>query len=237
MKSDVKTQLKDPWVDLKYKKPSKKQEIEYNQTFRQSEKLKFFQRAFDFLYSNNINGDYFEFGVHTARTFRFVLRETIIKNMKMNFHAFDSFKGLPDHGNNSKQNQWYLKGLLSTSEKEFRHLISKYSNNKSVLLHKGLYEKTLDKNLISKFKKQNLKVSLINIDCDLEKSVEQSLDFALKFIQDGTILYIDDYYTTYKGHPKKGIPKIVKNLFKKNKIIYNDWHLVTGTGKSFLLYR
>ena len=52
MKSEIKNIFKEPWVDISFKRPTKKQEIEYNQTFRQSEKLKFFQRAFDFLYNN-----------------------------------------------------------------------------------------------------------------------------------------------------------------------------------------
>lgn len=91
MKSEIKTILKEPWVQLDLVNQDKKQEIEYSQTFRQSEKLKFFQRAFDFLYSNKILGDYFEFGCHRARTIRFALREFIIRQMKMNFFAFDSF--------------------------------------------------------------------------------------------------------------------------------------------------
>ncbi len=121
----------------------------------------------------------------------------------MNFYAFDSFEGLPNHGNNDKQNIWHLKGLLRTSDKNFKKIISSYTKYKKVKLYKGFYEDTLNNNLISKFKKENINVSFINIDCDLEKSVNSSLNFALKFFQDGTILYIDDYYTTYKGHPKK----------------------------------
>ena len=237
MKSEIKNILKEPWVDLNFTKPTKKQEIEYNQTFRQSEKLKFFQRAFDFLYNNKINGDYFEFGCHRARTFRFALRESIIKNIPMNFHAFDSFKGLPDHGNNDKQNTWHTKGLLSTSDKDFKKLISKYSKFKKVSLYKGYYEDSLDKSLFLSFQKKKITASLINIDCDLEKSVSCSLDFSLNFIQDGTVLYIDDYYDTYNGHPKKGIPLVVNKLFKKHKIIFEPWYNAAGCGKSYLLYK
>jgi O-methyltransferase len=237
MKSEIKNILKEPWVDISFKRPTKKQEIEYNQTFRQSEKLKFFQRAFDFLYNNKISGDYFEFGCHKARTFRFALREAIIKNMQMNFHAFDSFEGLPDHGNNDKQNTWHLKGLLSTSDKNFKKMISSYTKYKKVKLYKGFYEDTLNNNLISKFKKKNIIASLINIDCDLEKSVNSSLNFALKFIQDGTILYIDDYYDTYRGHPKKGVPLVVNKLLKKYEILFEPWYNAAGCGKSYLLYK
>ena len=51
------------------------------------------------------------------------------------------------------------------------------------------------------------------------------------------MLYIDDYYTTYKGDNRKGIPKIINQLLKKNKIHYQPWHLIGAFGKSFLLYK
>jgi O-methyltransferase len=189
------------------------------------------------LYSNKIVGDYFEFGCHTARTFRFALKESIVRQMKMDFYAFDSFEGLPDHKNNKKQNSWHMPGLLSTSETQFKKLVSKFYKHRRIHTIKGFYEKTLNNNLKKKLKKNKVKVSIINIDCDLEKSVSKSLDFALKFIVNGTILNIDDYYTTYKGDPRKGIPKIVKSLLKKNKIIHENWYQSGSCGRSILLYR
>jgi len=108
-----------------------------------------------------------------------------------------------------------MPGLLDTLEKQFKNLVSKFSKYRKINTFKGFYEKTLNNNLEKKLKKNQVKASFINIDCDLDKSVSKSLDFALKFIANGTILYIDDYYTTFKGDPRKGIPKIVKSLLKK----------------------
>tara|TARA_A100001011_G_C14045229_1_gene729495 strand:+ start:57 stop:272 length:216 start_codon:yes stop_codon:yes gene_type:complete len=48
---------------------------------------------------------------------------------------------------------------------------------------------------------------------------------------------IDDYYTTYKGDPRKGIPTVVSKLIKKHKLYFENWHLIGGFGKSFLLYK
>ena len=67
--------------------------------------------------------------------------------------------------------------------------------------------------------------------------MKESLSFALKFIVNGTILYVDDYYNVYNGDPRKGNPKVVKNLLKKNKIYFEPWHIVGTCGKSFLLYK
>ena len=49
---------------------------------RQKYKYEFFQKAFDLIYDNTIQGDYFEFGVHRARTFRFALSQAKRRNMK-----------------------------------------------------------------------------------------------------------------------------------------------------------
>ncbi len=155
----------------------------------------------------------------------------------MNFFAFDSFQGLPCHKNNYNQNPWHMPGLLSTSKKEFKKLVKKFSKYRKITTIKGFYDVSLNKKLYEDLKAKKVISSFINIDCDLEKSVQKSLDFSLKFITNGTILYVDDYYTTYKGDSRKGIPKIVKILLKKNKITYEHWYQSGSCGKSFLLYK
>lgn len=236
MKSDIKTVLKEPWIDLTIRK-SKKSSIQYNQTYRQKEKYNFFQKAYDFLLANNIKGSYFEFGCHRARTFRYALRESIIKNLKQDFYAFDSFQGLPDEKNNQQQNKNFSAGLLKTNKSNFLKLVSKYKKKRKIYVYDGFYEDSLNKQLIAKFKLNKTIASFINLDCDLEKSVKESLNFALKFIVNGTILYVDDYYNVYNGDPRKGNPKAVRNLLKKNKIYFEPWHIVGTCGKSFLLYK
>ncbi len=237
MKCDIKTISSEPYIDLKSKKFSKKNEIIYNQTLRNKSKYNFFQKAFDFIYDNRVEGDYFEFGTHRARTFRFCLREANIKNMDMNFFAFDSFKGLPKVKDNYKQNHQWLPNMLVTDEKKFIKMVKPHLNNRKLHIIKGFYSKSLNKKLIKKFKEKKYKASLITIDCDLKESVRDSLDFALNFMTNGTILYIDDYYGTYKGDPRKGNPKVVKDLLKKHKVFYEPWNLVASISKSFLLYK
>ena len=60
----------------------------------------------------------------------------------------------------------------------------------------------------------NVKACFINFDCDLMQSVDQALKFSMNFIQEGTILYFDDYFSSYKGNPNKGIPNVIKKRFK-----------------------
>ena len=234
-KSQIIQSIKEPFVKLKF--PKNKDKIIYNQTYRQSCKLSFFQSAFDFLYTNNISGEYFEFGIHKARTFRFALYESYIRDLNMDFYAFDSFKGLPDDKNNHNQNIYLKKKLLKTSILDFKKMIQPYVKKRNINIISGFYSDTLNRSLLNKFKLNKIKVSMINLDCDLNKSVRDALNFSLNFIQNGTILYVDDYYLTFKGHPLKGNPKIVKDLLKKHNIIYEPWHICGTVGKSFLLYK
>ena len=78
------------------KKINKNFTIKYNQILRQRYKLDFYEKTFDYIYNNHHYGDYFEFGVHKARTFKMALIISKIKGINMNFYGFDSFQGLPN---------------------------------------------------------------------------------------------------------------------------------------------
>ena len=126
---------------------------------------------------------------------------------------------------------------MKTNKNSFLKLISKYRNYRNIYVYEGFYQDILNKKLINKFQGDKIKTSFINIDCDLEKSVRDSLNFSLKFIVNGTILYVDEYYSIFNGDPRRGNPKAVTELLKKNKIFFEPWHLVGACGKSFLLYK
>lgn len=226
----------EPFVELKIPK-NRFGKIVYNQIYRQNYKHSFFQSAFDFLYSNNIEGDYFEFGIHKARTFRFALYESYVRDLKMDFYAFDSFEGLPNSKNFEMQNKLFKPKLLKTNVNQFKKLIKPYVLKRNIEIIKGYYSSTLNKMLLYKFKQKKIKASMINIDCDLNESVRDSLRFALNFVQNGTVLYIDDYYLTFQGSPFKGNQKIVSDLLNQFKIHYEPWHVCGSSGKSFLLYK
>jgi hypothetical protein len=236
MLSDIRQKFSEPYIKLPILK-KKDNFVIYNQTFRQKEKYLFFQKAFDYLYSNSIQGDYFEFGIHKARTFRFALVESYIRKIKMDFYAFDSFAGLPDVKNYKQQNIFFAKKKLCTSIVQFKRLIKNYAKNRKIEIIPGFYNLSLNRILIKKLKKKKVVSSFINIDCDLNESVKQSLDFSLNFARIGTILYVDDYYLTYSGSVKKGNPLIVKKLLKKHGFFAEPWHIVGSSGKSFLLQK
>lgn len=65
-----------------------------------------------------------------------------IKTNKMNFYAFDSFRGLPDLTtcggvDNIKENKNYIPFNLKTNEKDFDRLIKKNISRRKILKIKG----------------------------------------------------------------------------------------------------
>ena len=87
-----------------------------------------------------------------------------------------------------------------------------------------------------RLKKNGTKACLINFDCDLTQSVDEALKFSMNFFQEGTILYFDDYFSSYKGNPNKGIPNIIKKRFKNSKFNIVEYLNVGYAAKSFIVY-
>src|ERR1700688_1434006 len=113
----------EPWVVLPdgaaLKDWGREDEIAYNQSNRQTEKALFFRRTFDFLTDNRVHGDYFEFGCHRCRTFRMALTEARRHNVAtMEFHAVDSFEGVPEPTRDTSVEIW-KRGALTASESAF----------------------------------------------------------------------------------------------------------------------
>jgi hypothetical protein len=229
------------FISSHIKKISKKNTVKYNQILRQKSKFEFYDKAFDYIYNNDHNGDYFEFGVHKARTFNMALIISKIKSINMDFYAFDSFKGLPDlratdDGDNLKDNKNYIPFSLKTTEKIFDELIKKNVYGRKIIKIKGFYKDSLNKDLIKKFYKEKIKASFMCVDCDLGKSIIESLNFSFKFMINGCVLYIDDYFNLASGDPKNMLEKKIKEIGKKNKKTLIDWHLIGSFGKSYLVF-
>ncbi len=234
--------LDEPFCSLdnaeKLKNWSKDDEINWNQTHRQTDKYKFYIRAFDFLTDNKIGGDYFEFGCHRARTFRMAITEARHHNLdKMNFLAFDSFEGLPTNdGDHGIGNKWDA-GQLTTTQDNFLNLIKDhgiYIDN--VKLFPGFYQQSLNQELTKKIRKLYNPASFICIDCDLYESAVPVFKFIDDFIQEGTIIYLDDYWVGYKGNPNKGVSKAFKEFRGFSKFKFEPYLNIGWLGKSFIAY-
>lgn len=234
---------REPWVHIpgrELQNWGKQQEIEYNQQNRQAEKLKFFVNAFDFLTDNRVQGEYWEFGCHRARTFRMALSEARKHSLAaMKFVAFDSFEGLPEPDKEQVVEIW-KKGALCTTESEFRQMIEDLGVYvDKVDLVKGFYEDSLNLQLIKQFTSEGRIPALVNVDCDLYESAREAFRFLLLFVQPGLQIYLDDYYAGYKGSPLEGVRLAFREFENKLADLGMNVtpHMQVGWwGKSFIVY-
>ncbi len=231
--------LGEPWVAIPpskfFSKHTKQDEISFNQQLRQTEKYHFYQLAYDFLNENRIIGDYHEFGCHRCRTFRMALSEAKRHGMdQTKFYAYDSFEGLPQTTSTPSQETWSA-GALKTEETEFLNLIENHGIYiDSVKTIRGMYDQTLSRELS---KELSSKASFICVDCDLYESAKPVFDYIPDLIQDGTVLYIDDYYTGYKGDPRKGVARAFSESSLNDHFLLTPFRQIGWWGKSFLLHR
>lgn len=234
---------REPWVHLEDGKAlagwGRADEIAYNQMNRQRHKRDFFVNAFDFLTDNGIIGSagvlrepgaYYEFGCHRARTFRMALTEARKHNLDdMLFYAFDSFEGLPTAAPTAMGARW-APGALKTSQAEFRALIDRHGIYVDrVHLVPGFFDKLPTP---ADFPP----ASLVTVDCDLGESAVPVFEFIAPLIREGTIVYVDDWFSGYRGNPLKGIARAF-HVFS----IHGGWgfqpHMNVGWfGRSFIAY-
>ena len=184
----------------------------------------------DYIVENDLDGSYFEFGTHRARTFTMVMS---LDNFYATNHgstggsltlksgggymdkyfAFDSFEGWPSDTQVSEHPQ-YAPGGAKTSEADFLNLLTSYGQSiERVELIPGFYENSLTQSLSNKFIQEQVKASLVTVDCNLYKSYKSVFAWVDEFMQPGTVLYLDDL-NTFRAQPDQG-PKLAFNEYKK----------------------
>ena len=218
--------------------------------------------AGDFVFSENIDGDYLEFGVFKGDSF--IEAYEVCENAKkwnskkfnqlafenkknandnferlnvkkdMRYFAFDSFEGLPKETGEDGKHPRFHEGRFKSSKNFF--LSSCKLNNldlSKVIVCEGFYENSLNKNFLNA---HNLhKAAIVMIDCDLLSSTKQVLNFITPILQNGTILIFDDWFT-YKGIKNKGQQKAVSDWLIQNKDISIVEHARYGKSqKSFIV--
>jgi O-methyltransferase len=232
----------EPWVKLEDGKAlagwGRDEEIAYNQANRQTRKLEFYQQVFDFLTDNRVFGDYHEYGCHRVRTFRMALTEARRHNLnEMKFYAFDSFEGLPEVENEVSVPFWQ-KGALATSEQEFLRLVKEHGIYvENVRTVKGYYSDSLTKKLQKQLVAAGAKVSLVCVDCDLYESAVPVFRFIEPLLQEGTVIYLDDYYAGHKGSPLKGVPRAFHEHERVSAFEFESYMHIGWWGRSFIAYR
>jgi O-methyltransferase len=156
---------------------------------------------------------------------------------KMNFYAFDSFEGLPEVENETAVPFWQ-KGALTTSEDQFMGMIREHKIYVDrVHTIKGYYSDSLTAALRESFVSKGSKVSLVNIDCDLYESAVPVFNFLEPLLQDGTVIYIDDFFAGYRGSPKKGVQLAFSEFLERSAFQFIEHMQIGWWGRSYIAYR
>ena len=194
--------------------------------------------AMEFATHSKLKGDYLEFGVHEGESFvaafHFARRSAL---NAMNFYAFDSFRGLPEvKGNDAEGFAHFREGDFACDMDQFRKIItSKGVTLDRVRLVPGWYDEVLNEETKGKLPLSS--AAVIWVDCDLYESTVPVLDFITEYIQDGTVIIFDDWFS-FRGDPNRGEQKAFAEWREKNpQISATEFHKFDWKGISFILHR
>ena len=214
-------------------------------------RFEFYRCVLDYIVKNNLAGSYFEFGTHRARTFTMVMSldafyasnhgstggALTLKSgggFMDKYFAFDSFEGWPSLKNGAEDPQFAADGAKTGSD-EFLYFLTSYGQStERVELIRGFYEKSLTKNLATRFVNENVKASLITVDCNFYKSYKSVSSWVDRFMQPGTVLYLDDF-NGERALPTQG-PKLAFNKYKEQaNWNFEPFHPIGWCGYSFIV--
>lgn len=200
-------------------------------------RLLLFDIVMGFVDDCQVEGCYLEFGsagggslidaFYAARRYR--------RLNEMLFFVFDSFEGLPEPtGLDADEPRRYSKGDYACNLDRYKQTV----RNRGVDLARvtcipGWYSETLNGKL-----KRTLpitKAAVVWVDCDLYESTVPVLEFITDYIQDGTVVIFDDWFS-FKGRRDRGEARAFKEWLAKNPSIQaTEYHMVGRTMMSFIM--
>ena len=191
------------------------------------------RQAFEFKVINQVNGDYFEFGLWKGKTFCYAhsMKRRFCQEGMMLF-GFDSFKGLPDI-DDQKDNVWN-RGAFACDENELRTILHQNRfRNEEYDLFGGFYEESLNEALHQRL--LGRKAAIVYIDCDLYTSTMQVLKFIRRYLVNGSIVCFDDFFH-YKGAPDQGEQKALSEFLQAHPDVeFIPYMNYSPLGKSFIV--
>jgi hypothetical protein len=154
---------------------------------------------YQYISRSNLRGSFAEFGTYFGRSF---YKAYLLMNQQLDgkFWAFDSFGGLPP---TKAQEAEFTKGDFTEgryfcNEGSFRSigrmLFPDDKNiNDRIKVAKGYYSESLDGHTIADYGIPEQSISYCSIDCDLFDATLSVLRFIAPALQNGAVMYLDDY--------------------------------------------
>lgn len=214
-----------------------------------NDKVGMLHRSWGLVFTNLLEGAYYEFGVYKGATFidswkeyfkfkewagsqinssehwrREMMKDYV--NYKHEFYGFDTFSGMPD---NKENNRTFAPGsffaTLEEVEKKCKSIGMRYR------LFKGLFSNISDETLI-----HLQPAAIVNIDADLYSSALSALEKVRNKMQQGTILLMDDYHC-FSSFNSQGERRALREFCEKYpKFKFEPWLPYHFTGQTFICH-
>lgn len=213
--------------------------------------------AWGYVFTNQIKGGYYEFGVYRGDTFRTsykvwqefnrwqmgqldapeLWRRQVAEHFSgynHGFYAFDTFEGMP---NNQEGEITFGPGTFAFGLDEFRKLneIDSIVENDHIRYYKGTFADIREQEVESLQSLQQ--AAIINLDCDLYQSAKVALNIIGSKLMQGTVLLVDDWYT-FKSQRNAGERRAISEFLEEHpEIEIENWFSYHYSGQAFIIHR
>jgi O-methyltransferase len=154
------------------------------------------EQAMNYVKTCKLGGDYFEFGVFQGRTFAAACYLARERDLPMQFWAFDSFEGLP-----CDEVEFHAGAYATTRDAFLKNVKDCTGDLSNVHVVPGWFSETLaDSNPALA---GIAPAAVVWIDCDLYESTRPVLKFLTSRLQDGSLIFFDDWFN-FRGRPDCG---------------------------------
>jgi hypothetical protein len=206
------------------------------------ERYWFMAMAAGYLVDSGTKGDYHEYGTFGTTTFRMFLTHAKMMgyadwDKEVKFYGFDSYEGLPEFETKTADGHVWTPGSMAYSEEAFWRDIQAHGMFVDrVETVKGFFNKTLTPERQKEFLNSGRKIAFANIDCDLYESAVPVFEFIEPLLQEGSLIYIDDYFSGYNGNPTRGVAGAFNQYKETSRWAFQDFRTVGHWGRSFIAY-
>lgn len=200
-------------------------------------------KAFEFIYKSESDGDYYEFGVFQgvslARAVRAdkVWRQKTGRHHVKRFFGFDSFEGFPAFTSEDALEGYgvFQPGqFANTSPDAVRAEIAREQLPvDAVTLIPGFFSQSLKSDTTSALLGAS-KVAIAHIDCDLYSSAQECLEFLDGRLVDGAVLLFDDWHC-YRGRPDRGVHKAFVEWQSSRTYLVTEYFSYSWAGRAFIV--
>jgi O-methyltransferase len=189
-----------------------------------------------YLVGAEVPGDYLEFGVYQGTTFSYAAREMAIHFPQMQFHAFDSFEGLPEPKGIDVEEGFasnFYQGQFACDKDAFLKRLRKDGcPMKRIHAVKGWFDQTCAPENAAKLGIDQ--VAAAWIDGDLYESCVPVLNFLTSRVSVGSVIAFDDW-RCYRNLPDYGEQRACREWLEANpqiqlrELFSFGWHGIAFT--------